>query len=118
MQSIHTRSSRYYPQIAYHPTRRLIFLTTRNLNCVQVFSRDGKCISRWGLTGSADGQLQTPSCIAIHTTCNLVFVGDMENHRIQVFTLDGTFVRKHVLNGLCRIVAIAVDEISDLIFIF
>ncbi len=52
----------------------------------------------WGSTGSADGQLNGLSGIAIGSN-GLVFVSETGNTRIQVFTPDGAFVRKWGSNG-------------------
>ncbi|NOX93294.1 MAG: 6-bladed beta-propeller [Gammaproteobacteria bacterium] len=54
----------------------------------------------WGGKGSAAGQFNEPTGIAVQG--NEVFVSDSRNHRIQVFDLDGTALRQFGVNNLER----------------
>jgi len=54
----------------------------------------------WGKKGSAAGQFNEPTGIAVKD--NEVFVSDSRNHRIQVFDLDGTPLRQFGMNDLER----------------
>lgn len=61
-------------------------------NQIKVFDAEGRRIKTWGRRGTAPGDLQRPSGIALSTDGEL-FVADSGNHRIQVFKPDGTFER-------------------------
>ena len=51
---------------------------------IQKFDSDGTFITEWGSEGSAEGQFNKPSDIAIDSSGN-VYVADWGNARIQVF---------------------------------
>jgi DNA-binding beta-propeller fold protein YncE len=51
---------------------------------IQKFDSNGKFITKWGSTGSGDGQFQVPIGIAINSK-GLVYVTDLGNSRVQVF---------------------------------
>lgn len=48
-------------------------------------------VTAWGERGSAPGQFNDPTGVAVHD--NEIFVSDARNARIQVFSLDGNFKR-------------------------
>ncbi|MCH2672707.1 MAG: hypothetical protein MK011_10600, partial [Dehalococcoidia bacterium] len=54
--------------------------------------------SQWGTYGSGDGELNTPSGIAVASDGS-VYVPDTGNHRIQKFTSEGGFVTKWGTQG-------------------
>lgn len=60
---------------------------------VQRFAPDGTLLSRWGASGSGDGQFGSPYGIDTSPS-GLVYVADTYASRIQVFTADGAFVTK------------------------
>jgi hypothetical protein len=60
---------------------------TKN-NRIVKFSKDGKFITSWGMTGTAPGEIREPHTIAMDSRGRL-FVGDRENNRIQIFDQDG-----------------------------
>jgi len=53
---------------------------------IQEFTSDGKFITKWGNPGTADGQLNSPTDVAIDPKTNSVYVTDRDNNRIQVFS--------------------------------
>lgn len=60
---------------------------------VQRFAPDGTLLSKWGASGTGDGQFG--SLYGIDTSpSGLVYVADTYSNRIQVFTADGAFVTK------------------------
>ena len=68
-----------------------VFVADCSNHRIQVFRLDGTFVRLWGSEGTAPGQFQQPSGVAVHG--DLVLVSDAYNHRIQCFGLDGTFVR-------------------------
>jgi DNA-binding beta-propeller fold protein YncE len=60
---------------------------------VQRFSPEGTLISKWGSSGSGDGQFGEAWGIATSSS-GLVYVADTYGNRIEVFNPDGTFVGK------------------------
>ena len=60
-------------------------------NRVQKFSFDGTFITKWGGTGSGNGQFYGSSDVATNPAGN-VYVVDRSNNRIQKFTSDGAFI--------------------------
>jgi tripartite motif-containing protein 71 len=58
---------------------------------IQKFSSDGTFITKWGSSGSGDGEFRFPTGIAIDKDGN-VYVADSWNDRIQKFSSDGTFI--------------------------
>ena len=59
---------------------------------ISVYSREGKHIRSFGITGSNKGQFQHPHGVAI-TSDNHILIADEYNHRIQMFTMEGMFVK-------------------------
>jgi streptogramin lyase len=54
----------------------------------------GVCfVTKWGSTGTANGQFQSPRGIAVDSSGH-VFVADAYNHRIQKFTNTGGFIKQ------------------------
>src|SRR5215217_6121694 len=51
-------------------------------------------ITKWGNTGSEDGQFVKPFGVAVDSSGNNVYVADSDNHRIQKFDSNGTFITK------------------------
>ena len=60
---------------------------------IQVFDSSGNFITKWGTSGTGDGQFDYPIGITINST-GYIYITDSENHRIQVFDDKGTFIRK------------------------
>jgi DNA-binding beta-propeller fold protein YncE len=58
-----------------------------------VFDTGGKFITKFGTTGSGDGELLRPAGLAVEASGNLIVV-DSGNNRLQVFSPDGKFVGK------------------------
>lgn len=76
-----------------------VYVLSRGLTRVRVFSADGTFIREWGQWGHADGQFDLEGAIgntmiAVNGKTNEVFVCDPGNSRVQVFTTTGTFLRK------------------------
>jgi len=58
---------------------------------VQVFSRAGEFLLKFGTEGSGNGQFSSPVA-AVVSADNKIYVADRDNHRIQVFDAEGNFV--------------------------
>lgn len=61
------------------------YIAVPNENCILKIDPSGKFITRWGSKGSADGQFNKPTGVAVDKEGN-VYVMDTGNHRIQKFT--------------------------------
>ena len=59
----------------------------------------GDFVTKWGTKGFADGQLESPSGIALDGASN-VYVADTNNDRVQVFSSAGDFLRKWGASGV------------------
>ena len=57
------------------------------------FSSTGRLLTKWGTTGSGDGQFDCPSEVALDGSGN-VYVVDGCNHRVQKFDSNGRFLEK------------------------
>lgn len=55
---------------------------------VQKFDSTGKFLAKWGTRGSAPGQFETPTSIALDSTGRFAYVADKGNHRIQKFDVS------------------------------
>jgi DNA-binding beta-propeller fold protein YncE len=79
-----------------------VYVANYTRNDVIKLSPTGKCLTKWGVKGVANGQFKNPYGIRLATDPNLgvqaVYVADSNNNRIQEFRLKGRFVAK--LGGL------------------
>jgi hypothetical protein len=71
----------------------LVYVTDSKGACVQVFKNDGTYVSRFGVRGSGDGQLQFPTSIAFEKVSRQIAVVDSLNGRVQFYDLSGSYVR-------------------------
>jgi len=76
--------------VAVAPDNSLFVADTYN-NRIQRFSAAGAFLSTWGSYGSANGQFNEPSAVAV-SAGGTVYVADSGNHRIQRFTTTGGFL--------------------------
>ena len=58
---------------------------------MQKFASFGQFITKWGWYGTSDGDMISPSGVAVDSEGN-VYVTDRDNHRVQKFTADGEFI--------------------------
>ena len=65
---------------------------------VQIFTKEGKFISTWGVQGAGDGEFNHPWGIEIDHNGD-VFIADWRNDRIQKFDRDGRFLMKFGSSG-------------------
>lgn len=74
-------------------TENEIYVTDTGNERVQVFSKDGTFLRAFGGFGTASGELQEPTGIAIGPDGN-VYVADSGNGRISIFTPQGEIVQE------------------------
>ena len=70
-----------------------VYVADTNNNRIQKFDSSGTFITKWGSSGTGDGQFEYPTGIAVDSSGN-VYVADTDNHRIQKFDSNGTFLTK------------------------
>ena len=58
-----------------------------------MFDKDGNFLSKWGASGSGDGELNKPSGIRLDSEDN-AYIVDSANNRVQKFTRDGRFLHQ------------------------
>ena len=70
-----------------------VYVADTDNDRIQAFDLDGNYLFQWGSTGSADGQLDEPTGIAVDAH-GYVYVSEENNHRVQKFTPTGDFLAK------------------------
>ena len=65
---------------------------------IQKFDSNGNFITKWGTTGSNDGQFSRVIGIAIDSSGN-IYAADNSNNRVQKFDSNGNFVTKWSVNS-------------------
>lgn len=73
--------------VAVQPGTGREFVANRESNEVKVFDQDGTQITRWGASGTANGQMKLPQGLAFAPDGTL-WLSDTTNHRIQHFSID------------------------------
>jgi DNA-binding beta-propeller fold protein YncE len=63
-----------------------VYVADTSNNRIQKFDSNGTFITKWGNTGSEDGQFVSPLGVAVDSSGNNVYVADTSNNRIQVFS--------------------------------
>ena len=84
---------------------------------IQKFSSQGVFLTKWGTSGSGDGQFNWPNAVAADSFGN-VYVADTRNDRIQKFSSQGVFLDKWGTTGsgdgqFVWPRAVAVDSFGD-----
>ena len=70
-----------------------VYISDEAANLIFLYDRDGNFLGSWGIKGSGDGELNSPSGLAFDREDNL-YVVDSLNHRVQKLTKDGKFLAK------------------------
>jgi DNA-binding beta-propeller fold protein YncE len=68
--------------------RRIRIVADSENHLIQKFDSNGNFITKWGSTGTGDGQFYCPNDITIDSSNGYVYVTDSGNHRIQIFVPD------------------------------
>ena len=68
-----------------------LYIADRQAHRVSRYDTEGNLIARWGVYGSAEGEMIQPSGLAFDAEDNL-YVTDSGNSRVQQFTGDGEFL--------------------------
>jgi tripartite motif-containing protein 71 len=66
-----------------------IYAAAVSENKIYKWSAAGALLAKFGVAGSANGQLRAPYDVAIHD--GLLYVSESNNHRISAYTLNGAF---------------------------
>jgi tripartite motif-containing protein 71 len=80
-------------RIAMGPDNSIYVVDQGHARIVRL-SADGHLLAAWGTKGTADGQFDDPTSVAVDPTTNKVYVADPRNRRIQVFDANGKFLEK------------------------
>ena len=70
-----------------------IYAADNSDNTIWKFDPDGTLITRWGSTGTGNGQFDTPTDIAVNKS-GYIYVAEWGNNRVQVFDSSGTYLRQ------------------------
>jgi DNA-binding beta-propeller fold protein YncE len=73
-----------------------IIVTDEYNHRVQVFSRTGQFIRKFGSRGNGDGQFDYPLGVAVDGEGNII-VADRDNKRLSVWKSNGEFIRNYPL---------------------
>ena len=89
------------PDVGFYGPRRIaigpddsVYVLDQGRTRIVKFSPDGHVLSSWGSKGSADGQFNDPTSVAVDSTSGKVYVADPINKRIQVFDQNGKVLTK------------------------
>jgi len=86
-----------HPWYFYAPTdvavfdNKFIYVVDSVNECIQKFTIDGGFITKWGRSGTGEGEFNTPIGIAIDRK-GYVYITDTTNNRIQKFSSNGDFI--------------------------
>lgn len=72
---------------------KFVYVVASDEDLIKVYGLYGKFKFSFGGTGSANGEFNFPSGIAINDINNEVIISDFMNKRVQVFDLDGNWIR-------------------------
>ena len=94
-----------------------LFISDSNNHRIQMFTKDGQFISKWGKHGSDDGELNLPWGLTLDRDHN-VYVADWGNSRVQKFSDDGRHLATFGAGGsgegeLDHPSSVAVDKDGD-----
>ncbi len=76
--------------ISISPSGKVFVLDARNER-LQIFTKDGQFIQKFGAKGSGQNELSFPISSSVSPN-GWVYTADMSNNRIQVFTENGKFI--------------------------
>ena len=92
-----------------------LYISDSHNHRVQIFSKDGSFLGKWGSFGSGEGELNLPWGLAFDNEGN-VLVADWGNSRVQKFSPEGRFLSAIGIAGeekLGRPSDVAVDKDGD-----
>src|SRR5437773_2933896 len=92
------------PDVGFYGPRRIaigpddsVYVVDQGRTRIVKFAPDGQVLASWGSKGSADGQFNDPTSVAVDSTSGKVYVADPINKRIQVFDQNGKFLTKWII---------------------
>ncbi|CAF1661252.1 unnamed protein product, partial [Adineta ricciae] len=71
-----------------------IVVADRSNNRIQIFTKYGQFLRKFGAQGNRPGQFDRPAGVAYDKQLNRIIVTDKDNHRVQVFASTGEFIFK------------------------
>ncbi|HCE76077.1 MAG TPA: hypothetical protein DEP04_05560 [Dehalococcoidia bacterium] len=83
--------------MAFDSEGRLL-VTDEHTNRINIYSKKGDVIGKWGVKGDLEGEFHGPAGIAVDSQ-GLVYVSDQRNHRIQKYTSEGEFLSQWGTKG-------------------
>ncbi|XP_037546223.1 tripartite motif-containing protein 2 [Nematolebias whitei] len=101
--------------VAASPLGKVLIADSNN-QCVQIFSNDGQCRSRFGVRGRSPGQMQRPTGVAVHPNGDII-IADYDNKWISIFSSEGKFKNKIGLGKLLGPKGVAVDRNGHVIVV-
>ncbi len=81
------------PQGIFVDSSGSVYVTDFWNHRIQKFTSTGTYVTKWGSSGSGDGQFNYPNGVTVDNSGN-VYVADKDNHRIQKFDSSGAFLTK------------------------
>ena len=75
-----------------------VYVADTDNNRIQKFDGNGNFITKWGTTGSADGQFSEPWSVAVGPDGS-IYVADSGNNRVQKFDSTGNLITKWGTGG-------------------
>ena len=67
-----------------------LYIAEQHNHCITKLTTTGHYITRFGSKGTAPGELNYPTSLAISN--NLVYVSERGTHRVSIFDIEGTFL--------------------------
>ena len=94
-----------------------LYVSDSHNHRVQVFTKGGTFLRKWGTYGTEDGELNLPWGLTVDTE-GYVYVADWKNSRVQKFSAEGNYVATFGAPGseegaLHRPSSVAVDKDGD-----
>ena len=89
----------YFPTGIYIDKSRYVYVADTYNDRIQKFDNNGTFITKWGYSGTENGNFSLPADIAVDPSGKYVYVADTYNDRIQKFDNNGTFITKWGYSG-------------------
>jgi sugar lactone lactonase YvrE len=80
------------PSLAVDQSDGSVYVADPGNDRVQKFSSAGTYLTKFGTTGSGDGEFSKPVAVAVDPTDGAVYVADNRNYRVQKFSSAGAYL--------------------------
>ena len=84
----------YGPRDIWISDDDMIYVVDQGRSRIVKLDANGNPLATWGSQGTADGQFDEPTTVAVDTKRDRVYVADPHNRRIEVFDRNGKFLTK------------------------